>query len=95
MKPDVILIMTTSGHYTWHLNYYRWLQNEPFKDFTDEIQLKREDILTKKIDRLTAEKRLPYHTYQISHPNALRRRGNYTERADELINALVNQINPQ
>lgn len=95
VKPDIVLIMTTNGHYTWHLNYYRWLQNEPFKDFNDESQLGRECILPKKIDRLIIEKRLPHHTYQICHPNALRRRGNYTERADELINALASQINPK
>lgn len=93
VKPDVVLIMTTNGHYTWHLNYYRWLENEPFKDFNDESQLGREPILPKKIDQLIAPNRLPEHTYQICHPNALRRRGNYTERADELINALANRIN--
>ena len=92
-KPDIVLIMTTNGQYTWHLNYYRWLQNEPFKDFNDKSQLGRKCILPKKIDQLIAQNRLPFHTYQICHPNALRRRGNYTERADELINALANQIN--
>lgn len=94
-KPGIVLIMTTNGHYTWHLNYYRWLQNEPFKDFNDESQLTRKPILPKKIDQLIVPNRLPEHTYQICHPNALRRRGNYTERADELINALVSQINQQ
>lgn len=95
VKPDIVLIMTTSGQYTWHLNYYRWLQNEPFKDFNDESQLGRLSVLPKKIDQLVAPNRLPEHTYQICHPNALRRRGNYTERADELINALTRRINPQ
>lgn len=55
--------------------------------------LGREPIVNGKIDRLTGFGRLPTHTYQICHPNVLRRCGNYTERADELIQALVQQIN--
>ena len=96
VKPNIILFMTTSGHYTWHLNYYRWLQNEPFKDFDDKSQLGRESILPKKVDQLIVPNRLPEHTYQICHPNVLRRKaGGYKTNADELINALVSQINPQ
>jgi hypothetical protein len=93
VRPDIVLIMTTSGQYTWHLNYYRWLQNEPFKDFNDKSQLTRKPVLPKKIHQLIAPNRLPEHTYQICHPNALRRRGNYMERADELINTLAVRIN--
>ncbi len=92
IKPDVVLILTRNGHYNWHLKYYRWLSDDYFKDYSDPIELQREEILPKKIDRLIVPNRLPEHTYQICHPNVLRRRGNYTERADELIQALVNQI---
>jgi hypothetical protein len=92
VKPDVVIIMTTDGHYTWHLNNYRWLQNELFKDFQDPCQLVRESILPNKIERLIAEHRLPEHTYQICHPNYLRRQGNYTLRAEELIKTITERI---
>ena len=96
VKPNVVLIMTKNGHYSWHLNYYRWLRNESFKDYDESDELKRESVLGKKIERLIVPNRLPEHTYQICHPNVLRRKaGGYTTNADELINALASQINLQ
>lgn len=96
VKPDVVLIMTKNGHYTWHLDHYRWLRNESFKDYSESKELVREPVLGKKIERLIAPNRLPEHTYQICHPNVLRRKaGGYAKHADELINALVLQINQE
>lgn len=94
LKPDVVLIMTTNGHYNWHINNYRWIQNEPFKDFKDDSQLVRESVLPGKIDQLIATDRLPTHTYQLCHPNTLRwKKGGYTAHADELIRTLVHRMN--
>lgn len=94
VKPEVILILTKDGFYNWHLDNYGWLQNEPFVEYKT-IELERKSVLDKKIDRLIAPSRLPAHTYQICHPNALRRRaGGYSVHAGELINALAGQINP-
>ena len=95
VKPDVVLILTKDGFYNWHLKHYGWVQNEPFVDY-GTIELESKSVLDKKISRLVASERLPEHTYQICHPNALRfKAGGYTKNADELINALVGQIKLQ
>ena len=92
IRPDVILIMTKDGWYNWHINNYGWVKNEPFVS-PKAIELGRESVLPKKIDRLVSPHRLPEHTYHICHPNALRRKkGGYTNNANELIQPLIERI---
>jgi hypothetical protein len=94
IQPDIVLILTKDGHYNWHLNNYDWDQNQSFKEKKPISSLKRQPILPKKIDRLIAENLLPKHTYQMCHPNALRRKlGGYRTNEDELIQALIPHIN--
>lgn len=95
VKPDVVLIMTNDGYYRWHLDYYRWLQNKPFSNYDEPLELKRNSVLPGKIDRLIASGVLPHHTYQLSHPNVLRRTvGGYKINAELRIQALREQIKP-
>ncbi|WP_460981406.1 hypothetical protein [Spirosoma fluminis] len=93
VKPDIVLIMTKDGLYNWHLDNYRWVSNKPFSSYDEPDEITREPILDKQIQRLIVPGILPYHTYQICHPNALRRQGNYTERADVLIKELSTLVN--
>jgi hypothetical protein len=88
VKPDILLIMTTDGHYKWHVDNYGWLRNEPFNE-AKPAELTRTTLIPKMIDHIIASGRLPEHTYQISHPNYLRRKpGGYKTNADELIKQL-------
>ncbi len=85
VRPDILLILTTDGHYKWHVNNYGWLRNEPF-DKEKPSELTRTALIPKMIDHLMAPGRLPEHTYQISHPGYLRRKhGGH----DELIKQLA------
>lgn len=94
VKPDVVLIMTTNGHYNWHINNYNWLDNKPFSQSCAGGGLVRQPILAGKIDRLVATGRLPEHTYQMCHPNVFRRKvGRYQKHADEWIDTLASLIN--
>jgi hypothetical protein len=89
-KPDIILILTTDGHYNWHLDNYGWAANTCY-DANDlkPVSLGRKLVLPGKIEQLSAEGILPKHTYQIPHPNYLYKKGI----VDEVLNILIRQIN--
>ena len=85
VKPDVVLILTTNGHYTWHVNNYGWLRDAPFSE-EKPAELTRTSVIPKMIDHLRAAGRLPEHTYQISHPNYLcLQPGGYSEIVKQLV----------
>ncbi|TAE27799.1 MAG: hypothetical protein EAZ91_15515 [Cytophagales bacterium] len=88
-KPDVVLIMTTDGHYNWHLNNYDWIGNSCYDPHNlKPNSLHRQPLLSGKIEQLAVESVLPKHTYQIPHPNYLYKKGI----ADEVLNELTQQI---
>ena len=91
VRPDVVLILTTDGHYTWHVNNYGWLRDAPF-DAQKPAELTRTSVAPKMIDHLRAVGRLPEHTYQISHPNNLCRN---PVRYSEIVKQLVELIGPK
>jgi len=83
VNPDILVIMTTSPHYSYHLNDF-------FGVHDGSATL--ETLLPKLLYRWTSEK-LPITTFQICHPNSLRfKKGGFHSNAKliiEAINALV------
>ena len=81
VKPELLILMTTSPNYQWHLN-------ENFGLTTEFSQ--REVLIPNQLFRWTSDQ-LPTNTFQICHPNRLRfTKGGYTLNADSIIK-MINQ----
>jgi hypothetical protein len=76
VKPDVMILMTSSPNYQWHMN-------ENFGLTSGLAQ--REVLIPNQLFKWTSDQ-LPANTFQICHPNRLRfSKGGYKENAESII----------
>lgn len=80
--PDILIIMTTSPNYSYHVKEY-------FGVHTGSAVI--ETIIPKLLYKWTSDK-LPVNTFQICHPNSLRfKKGGFTLNSDKIIK-MINQL---
>lgn len=78
VQPAILVIMTTSVHYQWHLH----------RRFGASESSKRIPLIGKRLFKLSSPE-LPSNTFQLCHPNRLRfTEGGYSLNADEIIQAI-------
>ena len=76
LKPEIVVIMTSSLNYQWHLNENLGLTSR---------EATREELIPKLLYKWTSQN-LPANTFQISHPNSLRfRKGGFKLNAEAII----------
>jgi uracil-DNA glycosylase len=76
LKPEIVVIMTSSPNYQWHLNQNLGLTSG---------EALREELIPKLLYKWTSQK-LPENTFQICHPNSLRfRKGGFKQNAETII----------
>ncbi|MCF2518521.1 hypothetical protein [Dyadobacter sp. CY351] len=76
LKPAIVVIMTSSPNYRWHLGEHLGLTTG---------LARREELMPRLLYRWTADK-LPTNTFQICHPNSLRfRKGGFKQNAEVII----------
>jgi len=82
VKPDILLIATTSPNYQWHLQ-------KRFK--STEGSSEREVLIPKLLFRWITDE-LPANTFQLCHPNRLRFvAGGYKRNAEQIIRTIEQQ----
>ncbi|WAC12954.1 hypothetical protein [Dyadobacter pollutisoli] len=82
VKPDILIIMTTSPNYGYHVREY-------FGVHTGDAAI--ETIIPRLLYKWSSEK-LPFDTFQICHPNSLRfKKGGFTVNASSIIK-MINQL---
>lgn len=76
LTPEIVVIMTSSPNYQWHLNENLGLTSG---------EAKRDELVPKLLYKWTSAK-LPASTFQICHPNCLRfRKGGFKQNAEAII----------
>lgn len=76
LKPEIVVIMTSSPNYQWHLNQNLGLTSG---------EASREELIPKLLYKWTSQN-LPESTFQICHPNSLRfRKGGFKQNAEAII----------
>lgn len=76
LKPELLIIMTSSPNYNWHLKENLGL--------TTGLP-QREELIPKLLYKWSSDK-LPLSTFQICHPNSLRfRKGGFKQNAETII----------